>query len=116
MWLQFTTLLTCFLCTLVFCAQLWDVRSCKAPVHVRENLFNRFPMTDVIFSPDDRMLLTGTSLNRGETHAKVYMLSRATMEVVKEIDVPSHVVKVRGMSISAGIIVNDFLYVIKMIK
>ena len=54
----------------------------------------RFSLTECIFSPDDRLVLTGTSLNRGDTCAKLYMFSRNGLDLVREMDVPSHVVKV----------------------
>ena len=47
--------------------KLWDIRSFKKPVHEKKDLFSRFEMTECCFSPDDRMVLTGTSVNRGET-------------------------------------------------
>lgn len=39
--------------------KVWDIRSLKSPVKVAENLDNVNPETNVIFSPDERLILTG---------------------------------------------------------
>uniref|UniRef100_A0A8C4PZM9 WD repeat-containing protein 70 n=1 Tax=Eptatretus burgeri TaxID=7764 RepID=A0A8C4PZM9_EPTBU len=43
----------------------WDVRSFSQPVAVTCDLPNLYHSTDVCFSPDDKLLLTGTSAKRG---------------------------------------------------
>ncbi|KAK8729916.1 hypothetical protein OTU49_008387 [Cherax quadricarinatus] len=75
--------------------KLWDMRNTKQAVHTAKDLFNRFGMTDCIFSPNDQILVTGTSLNRGETKGKLIMYNCNTWDIVKELEVgPSHVVKI----------------------
>ncbi|KAG7157714.1 WD repeat-containing protein 70-like [Homarus americanus] len=75
--------------------KLWDIRNTKQAVHTAKDLFNRFGMTDCVFSPNDQIVVTGTSLNRGETSGKLMMYNRNTWEVVRELHVgPSHVVKI----------------------
>lgn len=75
--------------------KLWDLRNTKQAVHVAEGLFNKFPMSSCVFSPNDQMVVTGTSVNRGEKAGKLIIYSRSTWEIVKEIEVgQSHVVKV----------------------
>lgn len=44
---------------------LLDSRNIKKPLHVFNGLNNMFSMTDAIFSPSDKLILTGTSLERG---------------------------------------------------
>jgi WD40 repeat protein len=44
--------------------KLWDIRKFKQPLSEFNNLHNRFSMTDVTFSPDDRFLITGTSTRK----------------------------------------------------
>src|SRR5207244_3009232 len=44
--------------------KLWDIRATKKCLHSFEDLFNRFPMTDCSFSPDDKMIFTGTSTSK----------------------------------------------------
>ncbi|KAJ9587782.1 hypothetical protein L9F63_018808 [Diploptera punctata] len=64
--------------------KLWDLRAFKKPLHVFEDLFSRYATTDCTFSPDDTMILTGESLQRGETNRKI----------VNEINVTdSHIIK-----------------------
>lgn len=44
---------------------MWDVRNVKEPVGVVTGLDNAHEETSVIFSPDSRLILTGTSARRG---------------------------------------------------
>ncbi|XP_045594700.1 WD repeat-containing protein 70 [Procambarus clarkii] len=75
--------------------KLWDMRNTKQAVHIANDLYNRFGMTDCVFSPNDQILVTGTSLNRGETSGKLLMYNRNTWEIVKELEVgTSHIVKI----------------------
>ena len=74
--------------------KLWDIRNVKEAVHVAGGLFNRLSMTNCIFSPNDQLVITGTSLNKGENSGKLYLYNRNTWEVFREIEVgPSHVVR-----------------------
>lgn len=45
--------------------KLWDVRSISKPVHTASNLDNVFVGTDCWFSPDEKVVMTGTSVKRG---------------------------------------------------
>ena len=40
--------------------------------------------TDCCFSPDDKMVMTGTSLNRGEKEGKLVFLERNSLDRVME--------------------------------
>lgn len=51
--------------------KLWDLRNYREPVHVFSNLFNRYSGTDASFSPNDRLLLTGCSLEKGDRKSVV---------------------------------------------
>lgn len=74
--------------------KLFDIRSLKQPVHVAENLFSRYATTDCMFSPDDSMLITGVSLNKGEKHGKVLFFNCNTFEQINEITVTdSHIIR-----------------------
>ncbi len=74
--------------------KLWDVRKFKKPLQVAENLFSRFEMTDCCFSPDDRMVITGTSANRGEEGGKLVFFDKSTFQRVLEMEVgESHIVR-----------------------
>ena len=74
--------------------KLWDIRSFKKPVHVANGLFSRFEMTECSFSPDDRMVVTATSMDRGENSGKIVFFRKDTFEKVLEMSVgESHVIK-----------------------
>ncbi|KAJ9590597.1 hypothetical protein L9F63_016367 [Diploptera punctata] len=74
--------------------KLWDLRLFKNPVHTFENLFCRYPTTNLTFSPDDTMVVSGKSLQRGETTGTMYFFDLKSYEKVKEIEVTdSHVIK-----------------------
>jgi len=74
--------------------KLWDLRAFKAPVFEAKGLFSRYDTTDCMFSPDDSMIVTGESLNKGETTGRVLFYDSKTFDLVREIPVTnSHVIK-----------------------
>lgn len=74
--------------------KLWDLRNFRKPVHSWTELFSRYDTTDCCFSPDDRLLVTGESLSKGQTQANLHFYNVQTFEEVKKIPVTdSHIVK-----------------------
>ncbi|XP_043189509.1 WD repeat-containing protein 70-like isoform X4 [Amphibalanus amphitrite] len=74
--------------------KLWDVRQFRKPVHTAAGLFNKFPMTDCLFSPNDQLVVTGTSLERGETLGQLHFFLRSTFEKVAQLPVAEgHVIR-----------------------
>ncbi|EDW60960.1 gastrulation defective protein 1 homolog [Drosophila virilis] len=74
--------------------KLWDLRNFKDPLHTWSNLYSRYDTTDCCFSPDDRMLVTGESLPKGQKEAHLYFYSTQSFEQVQRIPVAeSHVIK-----------------------
>ncbi|XP_026859300.2 WD repeat-containing protein 70 isoform X2 [Electrophorus electricus] len=67
----------------------WDIRSFRKPINVATGLTSYFPMTDCCFSPDDKLLVTGTSVKRDEGHGTLVFLERQTFRKVYEIEVAS---------------------------
>ncbi|KAI1292519.1 WD repeat-containing protein 70 [Halotydeus destructor] len=67
--------------------KLWDIRNPKSAVHVAENLYNRFPMTDCSFSPDDLLIMTGVSLTKDDTEGKLLFFDKNTFEKVNEMTI-----------------------------
>jgi WD40 repeat protein len=63
----------------------WDIRKFKQPLAEAKGLYNQFSMTDVVFSPDDKLVVTGISLNKDETDGKLVFLDRETLNRAKEI-------------------------------
>lgn len=67
--------------------KLWDLRNLKQPVNVATDLFNRYPMTDCNFSPDDSYVFTGLSLDKNDKVGKLLFLHKTTFDVAYELDV-----------------------------
>ncbi|XP_076075881.1 WD repeat-containing protein 70-like [Mytilus galloprovincialis] len=65
--------------------KLWDIRNFKTPLVTRDGLTNFFPVTDCIFSPDDRMVVTGLSIKKGK--GKLLFMDRQTLDTVTEIEI-----------------------------
>ncbi|XP_064604779.1 WD repeat-containing protein 70-like [Liolophura sinensis] len=67
--------------------KLWDIRNFKQPLRVKQNLCNYFPMTDCLFSPDDRLVVTGLSVKKNEAAGKLVFLDRETLDIAHSMDV-----------------------------
>uniref|UniRef100_A0A3B4XTS0 WD repeat-containing protein 70 n=1 Tax=Seriola lalandi dorsalis TaxID=1841481 RepID=A0A3B4XTS0_SERLL len=65
----------------------WDIRNFRKPVNVATGLTNYFSMTDCCFSPDDKLLVTGTSVKKDEGNGKLVFFDRASFQRVYEIEV-----------------------------
>ncbi|KAG8456694.1 hypothetical protein GDO86_002469 [Hymenochirus boettgeri] len=65
----------------------WDIRNFKTPLNMASGLENYFPMTDCCFSPDDKLLVTGTSVKKGGGDGKLLFFDVATFQKVYEIQV-----------------------------
>ncbi|KAI8353169.1 WD40-repeat-containing domain protein [Mortierella sp. GBAus27b] len=75
--------------------KLWDARNLKSPIAVAEDLATLNSETNVIFSPDERLILTGTGVRKNEGFGKIVMMNSDTLEVVRTMSVTqSSVVKV----------------------
>lgn len=68
---------------------VWDTRSFKAPLFTASNLPNLYPETNVIFSPDDRHILTGVGKRSGgeKKSGEMVVLSKEGLEVERRVDV-----------------------------
>ncbi|XP_051907514.1 WD repeat-containing protein 70 isoform X1 [Hippocampus zosterae] len=67
--------------------KIWDIRNFKKPLNMANGLTNYFAMTDCCFSPDDQLVMTGTSVKRDEGNGKLVFFDRATFQRVYEIEV-----------------------------
>ncbi|KAI8098356.1 WD40-repeat-containing domain protein [Gilbertella persicaria] len=67
--------------------KLWDLRNAKKPVKTAYNLDIVNPEVNVIFSPDEKLILTGTACPKGQGHGQLVMLNRDTLEVHESINV-----------------------------
>lgn len=59
--------------------KLWDARKLRQPLASRGNLPSRHPETNVLYSPDDRFILTG------DANGNLNMLEQATLEIVRSV-------------------------------
>jgi hypothetical protein len=88
-------------------APVWDIRQFKKPLHVRDDLPNRNQETNVIFSPDENLILTGTAgraavvgdkakpIDAAESDGKLVILRRSDLSTVRSLDLSAgNVVKV----------------------
>ena len=74
--------------------KLWDMRALKKPLHVWDGLFSRYDTTDLSFSPDDSIILTGESLEKSKDVANLFFYDVKTFELISKIPVTnSHIVK-----------------------
>lgn len=67
--------------------KLWDIRNTKKYIAEKSDLYNRFPTTDVIFSPDDRLVITGLSTKPNQKEGNVIFLDRDTLSSVADLTV-----------------------------
>ncbi|XP_077593022.1 WD repeat-containing protein 70 [Stigmatopora nigra] len=67
--------------------KIWDIRNFRKPLHMADGLINYFAMTDCCFSPDDQLVVTGTSVKKDEGNGKLVFFDRKTFKQVYEIEV-----------------------------
>jgi len=65
----------------------WDLRNFKKPVHVASNLVTYFDVAKCMYSPDNRMVVTGTSVKRGQGNGRIVFFDRTNFNKVQEIAV-----------------------------
>lgn len=75
--------------------KLWDLRSFKKCLNQITDLYSRYDMTDAIFSPDDRLAVTCTSLKKGEKTGCLLFYDTSTFQLTRKLEVAeSHIIKV----------------------
>ncbi|XP_061590150.1 WD repeat-containing protein 70 [Cololabis saira] len=67
--------------------KIWDIRNFRKPVNETTRLTNYFSMTDCCFSPDDKLLVTGTSVKKDEGNGKLVFFDRVSFQKVHEVEV-----------------------------
>ncbi|XP_051540679.1 WD repeat-containing protein 70-like [Myxocyprinus asiaticus] len=65
----------------------WDIRNFRKPLSVVNGLNTFFPMTDCCFSPDDKLLVTGTSVKKDKGNGKLVFFERESLKKAYEIEV-----------------------------
>lgn len=64
---------------------VWDLRNVKTPLKTAYNLDIVNPEANVIFSPDEKLILTGTACPKGKGFGQLVMLDRENLEVKDSI-------------------------------
>ncbi|KAG5437711.1 hypothetical protein PCK2_000990, partial [Pneumocystis canis] len=68
--------------------KLWDIRKFKEPLNVRNQLYNHYPETNIVFSPNDEYILTGTSMiTETKDTGRLIILRAHNLETVKELSI-----------------------------
>jgi sugar lactone lactonase YvrE len=68
--------------------KLWDLRKLSGPVAVVEGVCNYFSDTNIVYSPNDRFVITGTSVKKADKEAgKINIYDSQTLELVEDISV-----------------------------
>ncbi|KAJ8306239.1 hypothetical protein KUTeg_016784 [Tegillarca granosa] len=67
--------------------KLWDIRNFKGPLVTRDGLTSYFPVTDVLFSPDDQLVVTGISVKKNEGKGKLLFMDRESLASVREMEI-----------------------------
>lgn len=60
--------------------EVWDSRKIRKPIAVAENLDNLYSETNVIFSPDDKWVVTGLPGRQGTKGCIVFLNSETLVE------------------------------------
>ncbi|KAI8598008.1 WD40-repeat-containing domain protein [Dissophora ornata] len=75
--------------------KLWDMRNLKHPLSIAEDMVSLNSEVNVIFSPDERLILTGTGVKKNEGYGKIVMMNGDNLEIVRTVSVSqSSVVRV----------------------
>ncbi|WVF68686.1 hypothetical protein IAT40_003458 [Kwoniella sp. CBS 6097] len=53
--------------------KLWDIRSIRKPIAVASGLDNLYPETNIVFSPDEKSILTGIAAPKGQKGGLVFL-------------------------------------------
>nr|GEY65347.1 WD repeat-containing protein 70 [Tanacetum cinerariifolium]GEY66758.1 WD repeat-containing protein 70 [Tanacetum cinerariifolium] len=68
--------------------KVWDLRQMKTELKSFEDLPNHYPQTNVAFSPDEQLLLTGTSVERDSTTGGLLcVFDRQKLELVSKVGI-----------------------------
>ncbi|KAJ0113267.1 hypothetical protein Patl1_01681 [Pistacia atlantica] len=68
--------------------KVWDLRQMKKPLKVFEDLPNHYAQTNIAFSPDEQLILTGTSVERESTTGGLLcFFDRAKLELVSRVGI-----------------------------
>ena len=64
--------------------KLWDIRNTKHPFQEWKDLINLSSKTNITFSPDEKLVLTGTSVRKGFGHGQLITGDVLTGEIINQ--------------------------------
>ena len=67
--------------------KLWDIRNTKYPFQEWKDLINLSSKTNLTISPDERLVLTGTSVRKGFGFGLVVSADVLTGEIVNQMPI-----------------------------
>ncbi|GER24974.1 WD repeat-containing protein [Striga asiatica] len=68
--------------------KVWDLRKMKEAAHIFDDLPNNYAQTNVAFSPDEQLFLTGTSVEKDSTTGGLLCIyDRVKMEMVSRVGI-----------------------------
>eukprot|EP00002_Diphylleia_rotans_P038625 TRINITY_DN8822_c0_g1_i2.p1 TRINITY_DN8822_c0_g1~~TRINITY_DN8822_c0_g1_i2.p1 ORF type:complete len:685 (+),score=153.64 TRINITY_DN8822_c0_g1_i2:75-2129(+) len=67
--------------------KVWDLRRFKTPMASFDDLNNDYDMTDCAFSPDDRLILTGTSVKKRDGSGLLVFFDKLTLKKTNQYGV-----------------------------
>lgn len=87
--------------------KLWDIRNFKTSLHSFTDLYNRYSMTNCMFSPNDKMIVTGTSTKSEEDYGRLVAYDRNTFEKITEFQVVQSVLLITNLVFDSSMIELD---------
>jgi hypothetical protein len=73
------------------CGQVWDLRQTRSPLKAFKDLPNSYAQTTVSFSPDERLILTGTSTEKeGNAGGLLVFFDKERLELVCRVGVSAN--------------------------
>lgn len=67
--------------------KVWDLRKINQPLVTFDNVPNKYQETDIVFSPDEDVICTGTSLSKDNEIGKLAFFDKKTLTPIREISV-----------------------------
>lgn len=68
--------------------KVWDLRQMKDPLKVFDDLPNNYAQTNIAFSPDEQLFITGTSVEKdGPTGGMLSFFDRGKLELVSRVGI-----------------------------
>eukprot|EP00808_Paulinella_micropora_P017968 g9429.t1 len=73
--------------------KVWDMRQMKAALKTLDDLPNEYPQLDVLYSPNDQLVVTGTaSRSKGAQTGQLVFINATTWEPVSRVSMSEHAV------------------------